>query len=69
MSSERSTCATGKMRGLAVDAIAQARKNAENALRVLAMAPRNDCGVVPHPVIVAEAEIRNILLYLAGDNQ
>ncbi len=68
MSSTKNTCGKRRMAGLDRSPVQQARVNAENALRVLEMVPRVECGLVPHPLDVAKAEMRNILLYLAVDN-
>lgn len=40
---------------------ADPRKCLENALRVLAMVPRNDCQLVPHPLDTVRAEINQAL--------
>lgn len=41
--------------------MADPRKNLQEALRCLEMVPIVDCGLCPHPVIVAMSEIRQAL--------
>lgn len=45
----------------------QALANLDNALRVLAMAPRGDAGgLCPHPLDVVAAELRNARAYVCA---
>lgn len=41
--------------------MADPRKNLQEALRCLEMLPMTDCGLVPHPLIVAMSEIKQAL--------
>ena len=51
--------------GMARDAREQSVASIENAMRVLAMVPRADCALCPHPLDTVAAELRQTLRYLA----
>jgi hypothetical protein len=54
----------GIMRGLDRSPLTQALANLENALRAAALVTATDNGMVPHPLDVVRAEIRNAQMYL-----
>jgi hypothetical protein len=52
------------MRGLGRSPIDQALVNAEMALRALALAPRTDSALCPHPLDIVRAELENVRRYI-----
>lgn len=55
---------TGALDGLGRTAEAQAAVNLANALRALDLVPRSETDLLPHPIDIVRAEIRNAMMYL-----
>jgi hypothetical protein len=68
MKLEPSTQLASPLNGFSRSATEQALENLTQALRVLELAPRDNCDLCPHPLTIVRAEIENARRYLSIQN-